>query len=540
MCKHVTKCILNLTIFFIFFSSNFSCRKLDTSTEKNIENKFNVHEAKEYWYGVFKKSTEYTLIDESATNVKMIKKMANLNNIQFSNNRMPIWSKGISYTVGKFECVEFPLLYGHKVTIIDGEKNLSTEQKYKLVDTKLEKVVLIKEPNGKIEVRIVSILPKYDYALQMNFDISNNHTNYLDPNFKGIIQVRKWSETIIRTNEIANNKVVKKIKDKLSKSNYTNTTSRSESDATCPESQNCPNGGHWESFFTHVCENNNYTSGDVSVVVACLHTSGDNTYVCQYWVCNSEEGDGEDDDDDTPVDCSANVLPYEECMCTYYGLQYCPDGDGDDGDDATNDPCDKVKNLATDNAYKQSMQNLKDNLNSNKEYSFLKDNNGLVLNIPPGLPNAGEIHTNLPDNIAAYTHSHSTANGNDLLPIFAIGDLLALHNIISSGKANANNFTFSLISNTGNWSLTIDDLTKFNDFFNTFFNNEENENVLNDKYNEYGIHKNTSSNLVEERFLKLLKDTNSGLGLLRGSNDFGNYTKLNLNNSNSIVPSPCN
>jgi hypothetical protein len=555
MCKTIIKYIIYTNVIIAFFICNFSCRKLDKSTELESINKFNAIEAKEWWYGVFKKSTEYSTIDENATNVRMIKKMTKLNNIQFSNNRMPIWSKAISYSVGKFECVEFPLAYGHKVTIIDGEKNLTTEQKYKLVDTKLEKVVLIKQPNGKIEVRIVSILPKYAYALDMNFDISNNQTNYIDPTFKGIIQVRKWSETIIHTKEIVNNKVVKIIKDKLQKTNNKDALSRDATDATCPEGQNCPNGGYWQSFFTHVCENNNYSSGDVVVVVGCLHSSL-NTYVCDYWQCNSE-GDDDEDEDETPIDCTTNVLPYEECMCAYYDLNYCSDNgdDGNDDDNDNDDPCATANDLKSDTLKNtQAIKNLRDSaVNGKTETShfYVKDASGdfndvshingkydvlgIDFPIPPGIGFDG------------LWHNHFDKAG--ALNMYSSGDMVSLMALFTNGNmTNSNDFFLGLTTQLDDsYLLTIEDTAKFRLYTNRFpgldpvnmINNQDKLDLA--MVYVYKIKSGVSKDENEKRMAQYLNNENTGLKLMKADLNQNKFSKIDYDKDlNKITITPCN
>ncbi len=311
-----------------------ACRKNEKvlDVEKEIKSEFSVANVKEWYFGVFKKSSKFTELDEESPNTIIYRNSAMGNNPLI---KAPNWNKSTYYKNGSYEFIEMPLVYNYKANILQKVDNISVIDRHRIIQSSIDKVLFIKDKTGKIEVRIMSIQPTYDYALSKNFDISNIHSNAFDPNFAGTIQVRKWNEKIVRTNEVAAGKLVRKIKEfKILRKNSVVTSSANSSQ------ENCECGDHPEVIWVHQCTPDNYFQGDVMVAVACTDHGQLNTAETIY-VCNDPcSGDGIGGEDG-PCSVAGGIPPeqYDACICAYYGGANCDNGDDngdDDGDDDEN------------------------------------------------------------------------------------------------------------------------------------------------------------------------------------------------------------
>ncbi len=233
--------------------------------------------------------------------------------------KYPDWKHGLAYKKGGFEFVEFPLIYTHEVNIIQGKEKYDAAKANKIIDAAITRIVFIKSSGGKIDVRIVNMMPTYDYASAKGFDISQNNATLLDENFCGTIQVRKWDETVIQAQHIVNRKIKSKFKIADAAMLQLNARAKSE---VCIR-------GHWEGIWIHVCfEQYTEMQGDVPTVIACSHGSGPNTHIGDIFVCD-EYGEEEDDEDDAgPCDGIYEPQAQADCICAYFGI-----GCGDDGGD---------------------------------------------------------------------------------------------------------------------------------------------------------------------------------------------------------------
>ncbi len=349
-----------ITISFLFIAvaiiTFIACRK-NESTSKN-PNELTVNEAKEWWWGTFRKSSEYKQIDKNSDYYRIIKKVNGLENTLAGFGKTPNWAKAISYKVGNFSVVELPLFYSRKVNILGDASNLDINQKQKAIASILEKLILIKSKNGKIDVRIQTITPTFEYATANNFDVTKNTFNNIDKNFSGVIEVRKWDESLIINRKIENGKI-KKIK----KTSLFPTNNAREGDIipNCPPDDNsCPNPTPNEIFY-HVCFEQHPLSGDDVGVVACSHGSGLNTYACTYYTCP--------DGDSSPTeDCTTNLnfSSFEECMCALYNVG-CPDNGGGDEDESCNNAFAECIGILNETVNKTGATTIESTVNTEKK-----------------------------------------------------------------------------------------------------------------------------------------------------------------------------
>ncbi len=147
--------------------------------------------------------------------------------------------------------------------------------------------------------------------------------------------------------------------------------------------------------------------------------------------------------------------------------------------------------------------------------------------------------------IAGSAHAHYAG----MLPIFSVGDLQAVYEIIELySNAYQYSYTYSLTTSRGNsYVIVIDDIAKFQAFGENYFNNDDKNEKLEAIYSAYNIGgfpldlSNPSNNIKNEAaFLKMLSDKNAGLTVLRPTQNLNNYSVLKWQSPTSVIEIPCN
>lgn len=300
-----------LLLFYLLLTLTFSfCRKTDT---RNVTEEWNIAEAKEWWYGKFKKSAAYKKTETSSPYAISFNYASGNYSpgtaMQKQLKKYPVWEMGALFKTGRFEIAEFPLIYPVKLAPMPQAAQLNDQQKKKIAECMLERVLMIKMPSGEKEVRIATIIPEFAYAASRNFDISNNSMHKLDKQFKGWLVIRKWDEAIVNIYEIEAEKTTRVLR----------------MDAMQPK-KNATGPGNFareECGYTSVMVWNKVCIEgpcEPPQDIPCINNCIDWYYVADVeweWTC-VETGD---------IDCGDGSLPYEECMCYYYGLNCYNNGD---------------------------------------------------------------------------------------------------------------------------------------------------------------------------------------------------------------------
>lgn len=181
-----------------------ACRKTDWKYNKQ-NNLFDVKAAKEWWYGNFRKTSDYRAVDFSSLFAP------DANNGDVATRKYPSWKRGISYTIGNLQVAELPLIYNSPVSIFPGSGLLSKEEKIRIAKASLSKLLLFKKSTGSIVVRTVTLVPSPAYAKQKNYDITSNTLQNPNHDFNGWLIIKDWKETLISYWQIENGKRVKKL-----------------------------------------------------------------------------------------------------------------------------------------------------------------------------------------------------------------------------------------------------------------------------------------------------------------------------------------
>jgi len=230
----------------------------------------------------------------------------------------------------------------------------------------------------------------------------------------------------------------------------------------------------------------------------------------------------------------------------------CGDGGGPDPgilypeppEDKT--PCEKISTIGNKDKTKNLFENLKKKTNSTKEFGeILQESNGGINNtsVEGEIGQAGIDIDFAGGKIDGFIHSHYPG----LLSIFSPGDLASLSTLlVNNNIKDVNTFILGVVtaSNT-QYIMVIDDPYAFAVFAQQFL--LPNGQIDEDKtdvfglfdYAKYNVHKNNLASTNELGFIKLLSDKNSGLKVLKGSNNSNNWTELNIKNG-QIDPKPCN
>lgn len=201
-------CILLISLGVLIFQA---CRRTEVMSQKST---LTVDEAKEWWYGVYRKSAAYTEIDKSSVFAATDKG---------SNKKYPSWKRAVTYQLGNFEVVEAPLVYENKSVLMPGMGDIvNTEEGRRIFKASNSKVLLLKSPDGSINVRISTLVPSREYAKKKFYDLSDIHLNDIPEDFEGHQMIRKWNEEQINTYTLSAGKYKykRKIK-KLGKGNFT-------------------------------------------------------------------------------------------------------------------------------------------------------------------------------------------------------------------------------------------------------------------------------------------------------------------------------
>ncbi len=192
----------------------FACKRT-AEVQANNET-FNVAQAKEWYYGEFKKSDEFK-------------------NSLVKGKQLPNWEKGTYRKEGDLEIVDFPLLKNSTTIAVLKEKGVTSQGIHQIINASLKKIAFIKKPNNEIIVRELDYVPYWDYLETKGFDISNTDFGSKNNDFTGMVTVKKWGGNFILRHAAYKGKFYKK----TVKTANTNTNSQQTNSAPCPQIENC-------------------------------------------------------------------------------------------------------------------------------------------------------------------------------------------------------------------------------------------------------------------------------------------------------------
>lgn len=313
-----------------------ACRKTDNQTTTLTEKKFGISEAKEWWYGSFRKSVEYSKIDRTSPLAPPAGSSA---------KKYPGWKRAISYSIGRLQIVELPLVYETNSILLPGMQNLqNTAEGARIAKSAIHKLMLIKKADGTVAVRTVTIVPSPEYAKQMNYDMGHISPRKLPVDFSGYQMIGGWDESEKNILRISVGKPVKKLKivtaETLAKQKASGNTLARE---VCEDV--------WVANMVFVCAI--APSGDDLADEERCRDNG-------YWM--EDGGQYELQCHDEPGDPFSDCVTYggssEECTCQVYGLGCEGDGGGGGGGGENPPAVPEIVNNVTDPCIKNNVNNV--------------------------------------------------------------------------------------------------------------------------------------------------------------------------------------
>ena len=170
-----------------------ACQKgLNGEVKKDV---YGIDAVKEWYYGTFKKSSEWSGYNSSLNKMKL-----------------PDWKHGTYIRFGDKEIVEFPLIKGKNTFSVTFKVDLPENEKRQIANAAVSRVLFIKQKSGNIIVREIQYIPDMDYLSRHGFDISRNKIGDMDKDFSGTIIAKKWNGQEVARNILKNGKIIRRIK----------------------------------------------------------------------------------------------------------------------------------------------------------------------------------------------------------------------------------------------------------------------------------------------------------------------------------------
>lgn len=487
--------IMSITLTFI------ACRKNFTESAIDI---FSQSEAKEWYYGTFKKSPEWQQSNEKG-------------------EKLPDWKNGTYRRVGNMEIVEFPLMKERKTYSIPSATKLSSSEIRKITDGSLSRIVFIRASNSEIVVRELDYIPDIDFLKVKGYDISDIRLGSKENNFSGRVITKKWDGTILSTRKFENGKITKTGK----KINNANFNIKSLSSATTNNSGGCAMVEivEYERTCTEVHR------GDVWIP----------TGECTPW---EPTGNSWVEEQCSPSECDYGSS--EECECQLFGMG-CDDGGGGNevGEEPPPNPCKTAKKLATNTEFKEICDLLKsvaDDTLVNREagYSYkLNGETGVDETLMVGKDGEKGIEFTMPaEKFDGFIHTHYEG----LLSVFSPDDIFAMSELYLAEKmVNPGTFTMGVVTASGTrYLLMIENLDEFSAYANKLVKESTLDLFTGVYANYFNIKPTNSTENNEKAFLQFLETTHSGLKLLKGDATFSNWSRRSVNDNGVVVDNPCN
>jgi hypothetical protein len=355
---------------------------------------------------------------------------------------------------------------------------------------------------------------------------------YLDTAFEGWLVMRKWNEEVVRIYETDNGQILKTLAFEQvasGKAPHTGTATNSSYSDNCSYQE--------VTIWKQVCHQGPCTiPSDIPCINACATWELVPELDWQ-WVCTNDDGN---------VDCAVSSLPYEQCMCYYYGLN-CTGYDDNPGDENyfDNNPCGVVDSLENDIGLNFWLGTLKNGINGRQERLMFLEHNSQnyikTIDTLGILDSLGAPDVPLMSGYRFHGLLHNHFNTDRTTNIFTPGDFLTLGYLITNQDIyRTSTFVFGLVTPTNtNYTLFIRDSVKFHNYIKGFIEHfQAGQRIIESKYGEYDIKAENTPLDNERNFLKLLQTEKCGLTLLKNTTGSPEWKPLSLNN-NQIIETPC-
>lgn len=185
-----------------------ACRKFNFLAEETKPPAFTVAEAKEWYYGVFKKSDEYINSLPGNKVEGILNQGTGSSNNPYPTIKYPYWNLGLEQNSANWEIVELPIMYTLNKIILPGTSQMSAADREKVYKGISNRLLIMRNAGGIITTRILNYIPDKAYLAMKGGDISEEKFLTLHKEFTGHVIVRKWNEQILAGYKIENGEVV--------------------------------------------------------------------------------------------------------------------------------------------------------------------------------------------------------------------------------------------------------------------------------------------------------------------------------------------
>lgn len=215
--------LLSLFVFILLFVFFISCQKKSNVTDNESEINFNEIAAKEWYFNVFKKSSQWQ-------------------NSVLKKEMFPDWKNYRTGKIGNNVAVEFLLIKKRPsfvISPVSGDSQLSQTQIARIAEASISKILFLKKESGNILVREIDYIPDMPYLEAQSYDIRSISVLGDLEGFSGSIITKKWNQSRIARGVFENGKLIKM--GVVKETGVTNQTQRTEATQTagCPEQQVC-------------------------------------------------------------------------------------------------------------------------------------------------------------------------------------------------------------------------------------------------------------------------------------------------------------
>lgn len=211
-----------------------------------------------------------------------------------------------------------------------------------------------------------------------------------------------------------------------------------------------------------------------------------------------------------------------------------PGQPGDPNNPST--PCEHARLLGLAPQFTDAMTDLKSKVNANYEAGYVYVNPSYQY--VQGQPNEPGFNLQITGQIGGMMHSHYTG----LLSIYSPDDLYSFVHLYKNGNMwDPSTFSMGLVTASGTqYLLYIDDMTAFQNFAD-FITTQGSYDAYSIAYeNLFNIRPSNSAATNEANFLNYIRAANIGLRLMKGSDNFHDWSPIKSDGNGNIVPYPCN
>lgn len=263
---------------------------------------------------------------------------------------------------------------------------------------------------------------------------------------------------------------------------------------------------------------------------------------------------------------NANPPSEEEDNSVVISPTHCPGGcpaiEEEEEEDLAANPCKKIsKQLTKFPTMKQGLIDLATKTSETVENGiyaldgYTGTETDAIKTVPAGTAGGVEFDPNPPTKYVMMAHTHNSP-ANSTYSIFSWDDLTVITLLLFKDQIEVNEFVFYVITADGTrYALTINDKEKFMKYIfdmkkmplGTPVDLERMRKKGQIEYEYYSkdngniplIKENSNPDDDKLNFLKMMKKADIGADLFEVDATFTTFTKLTLNNTNTIIPTPC-